>query len=101
MKKLVAVLLFAISTGAFANGYHHGHGYYRNNWVAPALIGGVIGYGLARPYYYSPPPPPVVYTAPPPPVYYTQPYPAPQQVCTRYVYQDQYGNVQREETRCN
>jgi hypothetical protein len=21
--------------------------------------------------------------------------------CTRYIYQDQYGNVTREETRCN
>ena len=87
--------LFA--TNAHADGHYHGH--YRNNWVAPAIIGGVIGYSLSRPYYN--PAPPVYYTPPPPPVYYTQPYPAPQPVCTRYVYQDQYGNVQREEVRCN
>ena len=41
-------------------------------WVAPALIGGVIGYELAqpRPYYY-PPAPVVVQT--PPSVVYVQP----------------------------
>lgn len=98
MKKLVAILLLAVaSTSAMAQ--HHGHrnhghhGHYRgNNWVAPAIIGGVIGYGLTRQYYepYSAPPP-VVYT---PPVVY-------QSNCTRYIYQDQYGQTIGEETRCN
>ena len=95
MKKLVAVLLLAASASAMAQ--HHGHrnhGHNRgNNWIAPAIIGGVIGYGLSRPYYepyYAPPP--VVYV--PPPVVY-------QSNCTRYIYQDQYGQTIREEIRCN
>jgi len=107
MKKLVAVLLLAVaSTSAMAQ--HHGHrnhGHYRgNNWVAPLVIGSVIGFGLSRPYYdngkhleipspYQPyyAPPPVVYA---PPVVY-------QSNCTRYIYQDQYGQTIREEIRCN
>jgi len=57
MKKLIAVLLLATSTlasahdgrgfrGGYYGGYHHGSGI---GWVAPAVIGGVIGYELARP----------------------------------------------------
>jgi hypothetical protein len=38
-----------------------------SNWVAPALIGGIIGYELSQPRYYTPPP---VYYAPPPNVVY-------------------------------
>jgi hypothetical protein len=51
--------LFAYSP-AQAQWHHHG-GHYRGgyygggNWVAPALIGGVIGYELSRPRYYEPP----------------------------------------------
>lgn len=101
MKKLVAVLLLAVaSTSAMAQHGHRNHGHYNhhkhyrgNNWVAPAIIGGVIGYGLTRQYYEPYYAPPVVVQ---PPVY-VQPAP----VCTRYIYQDQYGNTLREETRCN
>lgn len=89
--------LFATSAHAGGNHYnHHNRHYYQhrhNNWVAPLIIGGAVGYVLTRPTYVAPPPPP--------PVYYTQPYYAPAPVCTRYVYQDQYGNVQSEEIRCN
>lgn len=73
MKKLIAVLLLVSATVAHAHGYHRG-GY----WVGPAVIGGVVGYSLARPYYY----PPYYYAAPPPivvqqpPVYIQQPNPA-------------------------
>ena len=106
MKKLVAVLLLAVaSTSAMAQ--HHGHrnhghyghhGHYRgNNWVAPAIIGGVIGYGLTRQYYEPYYAPPVVVQ---PPVY-VQPPVVYQSNCTRYIYQDQYGQTIREETRCN
>lgn len=98
MKKLVALLLFAWAGSAWAGGNHynhHRHYHHRHyNWVAPAVIGGVVTYALTRPTYVAPPPPPVYYETQP---YYTQP--APQ--CTRYVYQDQYGNIQREEVRCN
>jgi hypothetical protein len=101
MKKFLTVLALAtIASSAMAGPYHHHHhGGYRGGWVAPALIGGVIGYGLSRPYYdpvYVQPAPVVVQQ---PPVY-VQPAPVTQQ-CTRYVYQDQNGQTIREEIRCN
>lgn len=90
MKKLAAVLLLALSIPAWAGhpGYHHRHhrSMHQHHWVAPMIVGGVVTYVLTRPQ---------------PPVYTTQPYPAPQPQCTRYIYQDQYGNIQREEVRCN
>lgn len=63
MKKfLLALALVGIATTASAQHYHHHyHHGYRGNWVAPALIGGVIGYGLTRNYYE----PPVVVQQPP------------------------------------
>ena len=107
MKKLIAILLLTLTaTTAMAQHHGHGGGYYRGGgyrggWVAPALIGGVIGYGLSRPYYepyYAPPP---VYYAPQPPVYYTQPAPMVQSNCVRYIIQNEQGQTIREETRCN
>ena len=65
MKKLVISLLITgslLSTQAEAH-WRGGH------WIAPALIGGVIGYELAAPRYVVPPP--VVYTQPN--VVYVQP----------------------------
>ena len=53
MKKLLAIGLFVISTAAAAQHHHH-HGHWRHghgghwHWVAPTLIGGVIGYEIAR-----------------------------------------------------
>ena len=76
MKKLlVALLLCSAGMGACiapvqAHGYYGYRGGYYGGWVAPALIGGVVGYSLARPYYA--PPPTVVYVQPP--VYVQQPY---------------------------
>jgi len=73
MKRLIlAIFVLLFGTTACANGhYHHGNGYWRNGyWVAPAVVGGIIGYGIARPYYY----PPQVVVQPPPPVY-VQPAP--------------------------
>jgi hypothetical protein len=54
MKKII--LAIALLSGVasaqaccYRGGYYH-HGYYGGGgWVAPALIGGVIGYELARP----------------------------------------------------
>lgn len=79
MKKIIAVLLVAMSASAYADGYRHrgyNHGGYHNRgynygWVAPAIIGGALVYGLTRPYYA---PPPVVIQEPP--VYIQQPTPA-------------------------
>jgi len=54
MKKLLALLLITVSMSAMAQHglrYHHHHGYYSGpnyNWVAPTIIGGVIGYEIAR-----------------------------------------------------
>lgn len=58
MKKILAVILLTVSAGAMAHGPH---GHWRHsggnwNWVAPVIVGGVIGYELARP----PAPQPVV-----------------------------------------
>jgi hypothetical protein len=100
MKKLVAVLLLAVASTSVMAQHHshrkHGHhNHYRgSNWVAPAIIGGIVSYGLTRQYYEPYYAPPVVVQSAP---VYVQPAP----VCTRYIYQDQYGNTLREETRCN
>lgn len=85
MKKFAAALvLITIASAALAHGgygyrpspqYYGGyHGHSHSTWVAPAIIGGVIGYSLARPpVYYYPPAPPVIVTAPEP----VPAYPAP------------------------
>jgi len=79
-KFLLALALVGIATTASAQHYgYHRHNSHRGSWVAPALIGGVIGYGLTRnyyePYYASPPvvvqQPPVVINQPTP--VYTNP----------------------------
>ena len=109
MKRLIALFFLTVSVSAMAQPgfrYYHHHGYYPGpnyGWVAPTIIGGVIGYELSRPYYAPPPPvyyppPPVVYTQPP--VYVQQPQPY-QQTCTRYITQNEQGQTVREETRCN
>jgi len=81
MKRLVALLFLTVSVSAMAQPgfrhYHH-HGYYPGpnyGWVAPTILGGVIGYEIARNY----PPvvvqqPVIIQSAPVPPatVYYGQ-----------------------------
>ena len=53
---LLTISLLAVVGTANAQWHHHEHYRgYRNNWVAPAIIGGVIGYELSRPRYYEPP----------------------------------------------
>ena len=73
-KTILALSLLAIVGTASAHegfrgyrgGYYHG-GCYGCGWVAPALIGGVIGYELSRPS--------TVYVEPQPSVVYVQPQP--------------------------
>ena len=64
MKKLIALILVTMAVSAQAQHHHHRHG---GNWIAPVVVGGVIGYALTRNYYepvynygYVPPPPVVV-----------------------------------------
>jgi hypothetical protein len=98
MKKLaLALSLLVASTVASAHGwerggYRGGYGHYENhyhggynNWVAPALIGGIIGYELSQPR--------TVYVQPQPQVVYQTPY------CTPWTEtMDQYGVVTRTRT---
>lgn len=46
MKKLIFLLLFGFSINGYAQHRHHHH--YNNNWIAPAIIGGITGYIIAR-----------------------------------------------------
>jgi hypothetical protein len=59
MKKLLlAISILSVVGTANAQWHHHGGHYrggYSGGWVAPAIIGGVIGYELSRPRYYEPP----------------------------------------------
>jgi hypothetical protein len=69
MKKIILASLLALSLvsaaeahgsyrmGGWHGGYYHGCG---GCWVAPAVIGGVIGYELAQPNYYVQPAPVVI-----------------------------------------
>jgi hypothetical protein len=75
MKKTILALSLLVLVGTasahegfrgYRGGYYHG-GCYGCGWVAPALIGGVIGYELTRPT--------TVYVEPQPSVVYVQPQP--------------------------
>jgi len=75
MKKLLLALsLLAVAGSASAQWHHHG-GYYRGggyysggNWVAPLIIGGVIGYEINRANQ------PVIVQQPPVIIQQPQPY---------------------------
>lgn len=58
MKKLLILLTLLIAPAAFAQHHHRGHYGYRAGaeWVAPLVIGGVIGYSISQ----RPPTPPTV-----------------------------------------
>jgi hypothetical protein len=50
MKKFIVALALLTAIPAFAQWRTHYHYYgYGNNWVAPLIVGGVIGAELARP----------------------------------------------------
>ena len=83
MKKILATVLLLAATSASAHGYYYGG--YRNNWVAPFVVGAGIGYLATRPtYVYSGPyypgypyyPPQVVYVQQPSQPAYVMPPPA-------------------------
>jgi hypothetical protein len=71
MKKLVLALTLLsgfVSAEACCYRVYYPHGYYGGGvgWVAPAVVGGVIGYELARPNTVVIEQPPVVYVQPQP-----------------------------------
>jgi len=75
VKKIIAAALLVFSTTAWSHGMYSGYrGYYGTPWMAPALAGAIVGYSLAKPYYYPP-----AYYQPPvivqPPVYIQLPSP--------------------------
>jgi len=63
MNKLLVIVLLCLSSSAIAQ-HNDGHGHWQRgyggwNWMAPAIIGGAIGYELSRPQPYvilQPPP---------------------------------------------
>lgn len=89
MKKILLGLVLAMGiTTAQADGWHRG-GYYGggyNNWVAPLIVGGAVGYALSQPR--------VVYVQPQPQVIYV---PQPQ-VVTPYGYR--YENILDANCNC-
>lgn len=83
MKKILLPIILSAGLGmcmtSYAEGWHHGGGHYVYRpgfgWVVPAVVGGVIGYEIARPVQ-----PNVVYVQPqpvyPPPAAPVMPQPA-------------------------
>lgn len=81
MKRILLAVLLLVSSTVSAqhnHGYNHYRAYPHNHygsgyWIAPAIIGGVVGYALAQPRVIYTPPPPVIYppaplvNMPPPP----------------------------------
>ena len=93
MKKLIALVLISLSFSAFAQHGHRGHhNHYRGGyapswgWVAPALIGGAVVYGVTRP-------------VPTETVIVQQPVYIPQESCTAWKeVQTPDGRIYRERT---
>ena len=84
MKKYLLIALLSITSVVNAQHGYHRHGHGGGNWLAPTLIGGILGYAIAK----NSQPPQAVYMQPPyvtdsvtsaPPVMlgYTQPVPPP------------------------
>lgn len=91
MRKLLVVGLVAAALSTSACAQHHGHHHGGGNWIAPLVIGGVIGAVIAnqpRSYTYTPPPPPPV-------VYY------PGTVYPDYTYRPMYKMVDVFFPDCN
>ena len=77
MKKLILALsLLAVVGSASAQWHPHNHGYRGygySGWIAPALVGGVIGYELSRPRETVIVQQPPVYVQPAPTTVYVNP----------------------------
>lgn len=80
MKRILAIAVLVLTSVPAMAQYHgprynhHHHGYHRSGgWVAPLVLGGVVGYAMTRsdpvvqqPAVILPPPAPVIYSAPAP-----------------------------------
>ena len=100
MKKLLAVILLTLAAVPAMAQYHHHHGHWQRGyggpspwvWVAPTVIGGVIGYEIARNQ------PPVIVQQQPAPVVIQQ---QPGQNCSPWTeIQNPDGTITRTRT-CN
>lgn len=100
MKKFLAVAVLTLAAipamGQWQHGHHyHGYrngGHYSNNWIAPAIIGGFIGYELTRPIVIQQQQPPVIVQNPP--IVYQS-----NQNCTAWIEtQNQDGTITRTRT---
>lgn len=99
MKKLLTIALLFVSSTAFAQWHHNGHWRSPNNnwtWVAPSIIGGAIGYEIAR---QQPVQPPIIIQQQPA---WAQPawqQPVPWQRCSSWTeIQNQDGTITRTRT---
>ena len=97
MKKLIPLLLITLSASVMAQ--HHHHGNYSRNWqsnpnwwIAPVVIGGVIGYELNRQQQVIIQQPPIVVQQPPI-IYTPQPQPMIQQPPLGYHWQEMIDPV--------
>jgi hypothetical protein len=84
MKKIIVSILslMLVSSSALADPfYRRGHEYHSNgnNWVAPLIIGGVVGAIIAE-------------TTRPPRVIYQDPAVPPTLICEKTYLRDQYGS---------
>ena len=100
MKRFITLILLAGSLSAVAQPgfrhYHH-HGYYPGpnyGWVAPTIIGGMIGYEMARNYPTVVVQQPVIVQQAPATVYYGQ-----TQSCSEWIeIQQPDGTITRTRT---
>lgn len=59
---LLSLLLMAFSAPAFAGPahhhrhHHHGYHHHAGRWIAPVIVGGIVGYALAQPSVAQPAP---------------------------------------------
>lgn len=59
---LLSLLLIAFSAPAFAGPAHHhrhhhyGYHHHAGRWIAPVIVGGIVGYALAQPSVAQPTP---------------------------------------------
>ena len=100
MKRILVLILAFVSASAMAQHgfrHHHHHGYHSGpnySWVAPTIIGGVIGYEIARNYTPVVVQQPVIVQQVPATVYYGQ-----SQQCTAWTeVQNLNGTVTRTRT---